>query len=62
MKAETKWADLDGFTALVAAAMWGHDGCVERLLQAGVERQAKVKLLFDSIDTDRSGAAGGGSP
>ena len=33
--AETKWADLDGFSALVYAAMWGHDQVVEQLLANG---------------------------
>jgi hypothetical protein len=52
---ETKWADLDGFTALVYASMWGHAEVVGVLLQHLYKNQMKVKLLFQEIDEDGSG-------
>ena len=43
--AETKWADLDGFSALVYAAMWGHDQVVEQLLANGNHHQNPSYLI-----------------
>ena len=52
---ETKWADLDGFTALVYASMWGHAEVVEVLINQLYSNKMKVKLIFQEIDADGSG-------
>ena len=53
--AETKWADLDGFSALVYGAMWGHEEVVRVILESLRMKRIKVKALFQDIDVDRSG-------
>lgn len=49
--ADTKWADLDGFSALVYAAMWGHEKVISLLLAHLAKKRTMVQQVFGMYQT-----------